>query len=101
MTIRQEVHVAHSLSARKRVRQNEKRRAANRVRKGQVKAARRRVIQALVAGDLPRAEADLKKACKILDQVAQKGAIHKNAAARIKSRLQRRVNHAKASAARG
>jgi small subunit ribosomal protein S20 len=64
----------------------------NRVRKGQLKAQRRRVTEALAVNDPAKAEAEVKKLFKLVDQVAAKGTIHKNAAARVKSRLQRRMN---------
>lgn len=84
--------MAHSLSSKKRARQNEKHRIRNRVRRSRVKTQRRRLHDALTAGDPEKAEAELKKTFKIVDQIAAKGTIHKNAAARIKSRLQKRMN---------
>ena len=84
--------MAHSLSSKKRIRQNEKRRSRNRVRKSRVKTQNRRFREALTAGDTDQAEAELRKAVKLVDQVSSKGVIHKNTAARIKSRLQRRMN---------
>jgi small subunit ribosomal protein S20 len=87
--------VAHSLSAKKRIRQNEKRRTANRIRKGQLKAQRRRAADALVSDDPAKAQAETNKVFSLTDRVAAKGTIHKNTAARIKSRLQRRLNQAK------
>jgi small subunit ribosomal protein S20 len=91
--------VAHSLSSKKRIRQTEKRRALNRVRKGQLKAQRRRVAEVLAGGDPAKAEAEVKRVFKLVDQVAAKGTIHKNAAARVKSRLQRRMNRLKTAKA--
>jgi len=84
--------VAHSLSAKKRIRQNVKRRARNRWRKGQVKQAVRDFNEALQAGDTEKASEQLKTVYKKLDKVAAKGTIHKNAAARRKARLARRLN---------
>lgn len=88
--------MAHSLSSKKRIRQNEKRRFRNRVRKSQVKTQRRKFREALAAGDTDVAQAELRKAHRLVDQVASNGTIHKNAAARIKSRLQRRLNRLEA-----
>jgi small subunit ribosomal protein S20 len=90
--------VAHSLSAKKRVRQNEKRRARNRARKSVVREQVKDFLGALGTGDLGRAEAELKKVVTKLDKVAVKGTIHKNAASRKRSRLTRRLNAAKAAA---
>ena len=86
--------MAHSLSAKKRIRQNVKRRARNRWRKGQVKQAVKDFDEALQAGDTEKAAEQLKTVYKKLDKVAAKGTIHKNAAARRKARLARRLNQA-------
>lgn len=83
--------MAHSISAKKRIRQNVKRRARNRWRKAQVKQAVREFDQSLRAGDLDAAKDKLKVVYKHLDKVAAKGTIHKNAAARRKSRLAKRL----------
>ena len=93
--------MAHSLSAKKRVRQNIKRRARNRARKEQIKVQVKSFNAALAGGDLTRAEAELRKAAQRLDKVAAKGTIHKNTAARRRSRLARRLNAARAKAAGG
>jgi small subunit ribosomal protein S20 len=93
--------VAHSLSAKKRVRQNIKRRARNRSRKGEIRD-QVKVFQAdLAAGNFDKAEQDLRKAAGIMAQVATKGTIHKNAASRRRSRLQRRLNTARAAKGAG
>ena len=91
--------MAHSLSAKKRVRQNLKRRARNRARKASIRAEVKAFMAALSSGDLTAAETQLRKAAKRLDQVAAKRTIHKNAAARTRSRLARRLNAARAAAA--
>lgn len=71
----------------KRVRQNVKRRARNRWRLGQTKDAVRSFEQAILAGDKPKAAEQLKTVYRVLDKVAGRGTIHKNAASRKKSRL--------------
>jgi len=86
--------LAHSVSAKKRIRQNAKRRSLNRRRKGQIKDAVRDFDDALRAGDKKKAAECFKACCKKLDQVAAKNTIHKNAAARKKSRLAKRMNKA-------
>ncbi len=83
--------MAHTLSAKKRIRQNAQRRARNRWRKGRVKEAVRRFDELVQAGDANAAAEQLKVCFKTLDQVAAKGTIHKNAAARKKSRLSARL----------
>jgi small subunit ribosomal protein S20 len=84
--------VAHSLSAKKRIRQNVKRRGRNRWRKRQVKEAVKAFDQALRDGDAEAAGERLNACYRKLDQVAAQGAIHKNAAARRKAQLAKRLN---------
>ena len=84
--------MAQTLSAKKRIRQNAKRRARNRWRKDRIKDAVREFDEALEAGKTDVAAEKLQVAYKQLDQVAAKGTIHKNAAARWKSRLAKKLN---------
>ncbi len=84
--------MAHSLSAKKRVRQDIKRRGRNRWRKQQMKEALREFDDALKAGDKAKASEQLKVVYERLDKVAAKGTIHKNTANRRKSRLARMLN---------
>ncbi|MFP4104972.1 MAG: 30S ribosomal protein S20 [Phycisphaerae bacterium] len=88
--------MAHTLSAKKRIRQNVKRRARNRWRKDQIKQAVKTFDEALESGDTTQAEEALKKCYRTLDHIASKGTIHKNVAARKKARLTKRLNAAKA-----
>ena len=89
--------MAHTLSSKKRARQNEKRRVRNRARKSQVKSAVRRFTDAVAGKDASTAEGALVAAVKKIDQVAAKGTLHKNTASRKKSRLQKRLNVATSS----
>ena len=91
--------MAHSLSAKKRVRQNLKRRARNRARKEMIKDQVKAFSSAITGGDFGKAETELRKVTQRLDRVAGKGTIHKNTAARKRSRLTRQLNAAKAKAA--
>jgi small subunit ribosomal protein S20 len=93
--------VAHSLSAKKRVRQNVKHRARNRARKMEIRSEVKTFLTTLGAGDMKKAEEQLRKAVAVMDKVAVKGTIHKNAASRRRSRLTKRLNAAKAAAASG
>jgi small subunit ribosomal protein S20 len=52
----------------------------------------------LESGSLKEAESSIRQAASALDRAAQKGAMHRNKAARTKSRLMKRLNQAKASA---
>ena len=93
--------MAHSLSAKKRVRQNLKRRARNRARKDQIKEQIKGFTAALTSGSLDKAEQALRATVQKLDRIAGKGTIHKNAAARKRSRLTKRLNAARAKAGAG
>ena len=93
--------MAHSLSAKKRVRQNIKRRARNRARKDQIKDQVKAFTAQLTAGKLDKAAEELTKTVKKLARIATKGTIHKNTAARKRSRLTKRLNAAEAKAGSG
>ncbi len=82
----------HSVSAKKRMRQNIKRRAHNRGRKKTVKEAIRAFDDAVEAGDAEKASQQLRECYKQLDKIAEKGTIHKNNAARKKARLTRKLS---------
>jgi small subunit ribosomal protein S20 len=84
--------VAHSLSAKKRVRQNIKRRAINRARKSQIKTQIKRFETALASGDAKAASEQYKLIVKKLDKAAATSTMHKKTAARRKSRLAKRLN---------
>ena len=83
--------MAHTRSAKKRIRQDIERRSRNRWRKGQIRDAVKAFDQAVHANDPAAASEQLKACYKTLDQVAAKGTIHKNAANRRKSRLAKRL----------
>lgn len=93
--------MAHSLSAKKRVRQNLKARARNRFRKEAIKDSVKGFFTAITAGDLGKAETQLRTVTQKLGRIATKGTIHKNAANRKRSRLTKRLNAARAAAAAG
>jgi small subunit ribosomal protein S20 len=86
--------MAHSLSAKKRVRQNFKQRATNRWRVGKLRDAVRDLLATVQTGKVDEAKGKLPALYKLVDQIAAKESIHKNAAARYKSRLTARVNKA-------
>jgi small subunit ribosomal protein S20 len=87
--------VAHSLSAKKRIRQNAKRRMTNRVRKSQIKTQTKHFEAALSAADVKAAEEQLRLAAKRLDKAASKSTMHKRTASRKKSRLAKKLNQLK------
>jgi len=88
--------VAHSLSAKKRVRQNAKRRVINRARRSQVKTQVKRFEAALSEGNVEKATAEFRATVKKLDKVASTSTMHKKTAARKKSRLAKKLNALKA-----
>jgi small subunit ribosomal protein S20 len=92
----QEITVAHSLSAKKRVRQNAKRRALNRARKSQVKTQIKHFVGALNSGDVRAASEQYRLVARKLDKVAGTSAMHKRTAVRKKSRLARQLKTLKA-----
>jgi small subunit ribosomal protein S20 len=79
--------LANIKSAAKRARQNEKRRARNRIYRSSARTYVKRARRLVEAGELEQAEQDVASAIRALDLAAQKGVIHKNNAARRKSRL--------------
>lgn len=84
--------MAHSLSAKKRIRQNATHRARNRWRLRTMRDAIKDYREAILHGSAEDAKAKLSKLYKLLDQTAAKGTIHKNAASRYKARLAARLN---------
>jgi len=84
--------VAHTLSAKKRVRQTAKRRERNRDRKRDIRLELKKLQTALTSGDKATAATEFKKAQQTIDRVATRGTIHPNTAARRKSKLARRLN---------
>ena len=74
------------------VKRDEKRHAKNAAEKSRVRTASRRVLEAVEGGDKTKAEETLRLAVKTIDQAAANHVYHKNAAARRKSRLAKKVN---------
>jgi small subunit ribosomal protein S20 len=74
-------------SSIKRLRQNGVRRLRNRATRNKMRSSVKLVRTAVEANDLEAAKDAFKMACRKLDQAAAKNIIHKNAAARTKSRL--------------
>ncbi len=86
----------NSPSAKKRLRQNEKHRLANRTIKSAMRTQIRKVREAVDRGDVEVAETECRIAGKRLDRAGSRGVIHRNTAARTKSRLQHLIKKAKA-----
>ncbi len=83
--------MATSRQAKKRARQNEKRRLRNQSIKSELKTLVRKTREAADGGDKELAEENLRIACQKLDRAAAKGVIHKNQAANRKSKLAKHV----------
>ncbi len=79
-------------SAEKRVRQGERRRTVNRHNRTKLRTAVKKLRSALSGSDQSQASALLPTTVSEIDKAVQKGVLHRNAAARHKSRLTARVN---------
>ena len=89
--------MANLPSAKKRSKQNERNRVRNRARRSTVKTEAKKFLNAIHRGDLQQAQDLFALVSKKIDQVAAKGTLHRNTAARNKSRLARRLNAALAA----
>jgi small subunit ribosomal protein S20 len=83
-------------SAEKRVRQNERRRDINRSNRTRARTSIRKLREALGDGNAKEIKAALPMTMSEIDKAVQKGVLHRNAAARHKSRLTVRANKATA-----
>ena len=83
--------MANSPQAKKRARQAEKRRSHNASLRSLVRTVIKKVNTAVSSGDVEAAKAAYNDAVPVIDRMADKGIIHKNKAARHKSRLNNQV----------
>jgi len=83
--------LANIKSAQKRARQNIKNRAHNMAMRSKMRTFLKKVSTAIESGDRAQAEASYKAAVPVLDSMVNKGIVHKNKAARHKSRLNARI----------
>jgi small subunit ribosomal protein S20 len=83
--------MANHFSALKRARQTEKRTAVNRANTSQLRSSLRAMRESLAKADKQAAEKTYRETVSALDKAIQKGVLHKNTAARYKSRLSARV----------
>jgi len=88
----------HSLSAKKRVRQNVRRHQRNRAIKSRIRTATRRFRQAVETGDLDTARERFRDAQRLLHRAANNGPIHRHAAARAISRMQKHLSQTEETA---
>lgn len=83
--------MANTAQARKRARQAIKNRERNVAQRSNMRTMIKKVLTAVQAGDAASAQKALKDAMSPLDRAARKGLVHKNKAARLKSRLSAKV----------
>ncbi len=83
--------MANSVQAKKRARQNEKRRQHNASLRSMVRTYIKKVDAAIASGDHATAQEAYNASVPVLDRMADKGILHKNKAARHKSRLNAQV----------
>jgi small subunit ribosomal protein S20 len=79
--------LAHSNSARKRIRQNERRRLRNRSRRSELRTQIKKLRQAIEAGKGDEARRIMPETSALIDRLVKTGVIHGNTGARYKSRL--------------
>ena len=90
--------MANIKSAKKRAKQPVVRNARNSAQRSQLRTAVKKVLKALEANDAAGAQEAFNVAQPILDRFSSRGLIHKNKAARHKSRLTARIKAIKAAA---
>lgn len=83
--------MANTVQAKKRARQAEKHRQHNASFRSMVRTAIKRVLAAIDTGDKDQAQAAYTAAVPVIDRMADKGIIHKNKAARHKSRMAAKI----------
>ncbi len=83
--------MANIKSAKKRARQADDRYKLRHSQRAQTRTAIKKVVTAIEAGDKPAAQEAFKAAQPIIDRIADKKVLHKNKAARHKSRLQKAI----------
>jgi small subunit ribosomal protein S20 len=84
--------MANTAQAKKRARQAEKSRIRNTGQRSKLRTFIKRVIAAIESGNKEEAQIAYNTAVSVIDAAASKGLIHKNKAARNKSRLNKRVH---------
>ena len=85
----------NTASAKKRLRQDEKRKMHRRSIKSSLRTAIRKVREATAAGEIEKAETEFRATAKKLDKAGAHRIIHPNKASRLKSRLSKHIKTAK------
>lgn len=84
--------MAHSRTAKKNIRKNEARRALNKAAVSAMRTQVKKVRAAVASGDRENAAKEFQKVQQLADKAAKGNRIHRNTAARLKSRLATAVN---------
>ena len=90
--------MAHSISAKKAIRQNIARRLRNRATRSNLRTLSRQAREAVAGEDKEAATAAVRASMVALDKAGSKKTLHRNNAARKKSRIMKKLNVATASA---
>lgn len=83
--------MANTAQAKKRARQSEKRRQHNMGMRSQLRTSIKKIHTALAANDKKAADTGFREAQPVIDKMVSKGIIHKNKAARHKSRINAQI----------
>lgn len=89
--------MAHTLSANKRIRQDEKKRLRNKAYKSKMKTTVKKFLSAVESSDVEASQKAFNEAEKVITKIGSKGVIHKRQAARRVSRLAARLNALKSA----
>lgn len=87
--------MAHTSSARKRIRQSEKKNLRNKSYKSKMRTITKKFLAVIQAGDSSNAETSFREVSKEIMKTATKNVIHKNQASRRISRLAKKLNNIK------
>ena len=85
-------HLPNIISSERSVKTDAERRARNFAVRSTIKTVSRKVLESVTAGNSDEAKALMVKASRTIDKAAAKGVVHKNSAARKKSRLTLKIN---------
>ncbi|MBP2626381.1 MAG: ribosomal protein [Firmicutes bacterium] len=85
-------HLPNIKSSERSVKTDAERRARNFAVRSTIKTVSRKVLESVTAGNSDEAKALMVKASRTIDKAAAKGVVHKNSAARKKSRLALKLN---------
>ncbi len=89
----------HSVSARKRVRQNARQRRRNRAIKSRIRTVRRAFDEAFAAGNVDETRAAFRRVQELMHRAAANGPLHRNTAGRLIGRMQKKLDALAAAAA--